>query len=223
MLAVVGQAKTQAEAEPPSRERLHALETQTSSDLNANRTRIDPLRVEVRRLSQQSTEVFHEREAIGRSLAVAQERLRWVTDQASSLEAELAARSEADRALEARLAAARGEVVQREQAVVEAESQLRGLRGETSEGASQDVADLAPGGAPPPWGGAGRASASTGCMPTWRPAKRAWRRGVRVSRRRASNWTQPGSAWRGVTAPGKNKRIGGRRPKGRPRPRKKRA
>jgi len=145
MLAVVGQAKTQAEAETASRERLHALETQTSSDLNANRTRIDTLRVEVRRLSQQSTEVFHEREAIGRSLAVSQERLRWVTDQASSLEAELAARSEADRALEARLVAARGEVVQREQAVAEAESQLRGLRGETSEGASQDVADLAPG------------------------------------------------------------------------------
>ena len=144
MLTVVGQAKAQAETETAARERLHALETQTASDLNANRTRIDALRLDVRRLSERSTEVFRGREGIGRGLAVGQERLRWVTEQASSLEAELAVRSEADRALEARLGAAREEVVLRQKAVAESERQLRELRGERSLGSSQDVAGMAP-------------------------------------------------------------------------------
>jgi chromosome segregation protein len=145
MLTVVGQAKAQAETETAAREGLHALETQTSADLNANRTRIDTLRQDVRRLSEQSTEVFREREGIGRSLAVGQERLRWVTDQATSLEAELAARSEADRALGVRLGAAREEVVLRERALAESERQLRELRGEVRPESIQDLADLAPG------------------------------------------------------------------------------
>jgi chromosome segregation protein len=131
MLDIVGQAKSQAEAETAAREQLHALEGQTSADLNANRTRIEALRQEVRRLAQQSTEVFREREAIGRELAVAQERLRWITEQAAALEAERASRSEAEAALEARLAAAREEAATRDLAVAQAEVELRSLRGET--------------------------------------------------------------------------------------------
>jgi chromosome segregation protein len=134
MLTVVGLAKAQAEAETAAREQLHALENRTSADLNANRARIDALRLEVQRLSQQSSEVFHQRETIGRDLAVAQERLRWVTDQAQSLEAELATRAESDRALEARLTAAREEVAQRKQALSHAELQLRVLSGEAVPG-----------------------------------------------------------------------------------------
>lgn len=130
MLAVVGETKSLAEAESSARERLHAREAQTSADLNANRARMDTLRLEVRRLSQQLSDVFREREAIGRSLAVAQERLRWVTDQTAALEVEVEARTDTDRVLQARLSAAREEVAQRQQAVAEAEAQMRELRGE---------------------------------------------------------------------------------------------
>ncbi len=130
MLAVVGATKSLAEAESSARERLHALEAQTSADLNANRARIDTLRLEVRRLSQQLSDVFRQRESIGRGLAVAQERLRWVADQATALEAEMAARTDTDRVLQARLSAAREEVIRRQQAVAEAEAQMRELRGE---------------------------------------------------------------------------------------------
>jgi chromosome segregation protein len=144
MLDVVGQARAQAESESAARERLHALESQTAADLNANRARIDALRQEVRRLSQQVTDVYREREAIGRDLAVTQERQRWITEQAASLEAERVARAGADAALEGRLAAARDETAARDLALAQAENELRGMRGETPL-ADSDSADLAPG------------------------------------------------------------------------------
>jgi chromosome segregation protein len=144
MLGVVAQARAQAEAEAAAREQLHRLETQTSTDLNSNRARIDELRQEVRRQSQQATEIYRERETIGRQLAVGQERLRWITEQAASLEAEAALRAETSSALETRVSAARDDVVQRVQAVAAAEAEIRALRGEVPAEGGDAGAVLAP-------------------------------------------------------------------------------
>ena len=61
---------------------------------------------------------------------MAQERLRWVTEQATALQVEMGGRAEADAALHLRLTAARDEVAMRQRAADEAEAQIRQLRGE---------------------------------------------------------------------------------------------
>ena len=130
MLAVVGEAKSGAEGESAARDRLQEEERRTADELNATRARINSLRLGLQRLSQQSSTAFREREAIGRGLAVAQERSRWVAEQAGALAAEAEARSEGEKAIRARLEAAQADMVQREKALAEAEARRRELLGE---------------------------------------------------------------------------------------------
>ena len=137
MMAVVGEAKRLAEEESAVRDRLHAEERRTAEELNVRRTRIDASRLGLQRLSQQSSFEFRERETIGRNLAVARERSRWVAEQVTALEVEVAAKAESGRALQGRLEAARAESLQREQALVAAETQRRELLGEGETGEAE--------------------------------------------------------------------------------------
>ncbi len=130
MLAVVAEARRQAEDESAARDRLHAEERRTAEALNTTRARIDASRLGLQRLSQQSSVLFRERETIGRNLAVAQERSGWVAEQAATLEAEVGARVEATRSLQVRLETVLAESVQREHALAAAEAQRRELLGE---------------------------------------------------------------------------------------------
>jgi len=137
MMAVVAESKRLAEDESAARDRLHAEERRTAEELNATRARIDASRLGLQRLSQQSSVEFRERETIGRNLAVARERSRWVAEQVTALEVEVAAKAEAGRALQGRLEAARAEGLQREQALVAAETQRRQLLGEGETGEAE--------------------------------------------------------------------------------------
>ena len=142
MLAVVAEARRLADEEAGRRESMHGQERTTSSELDATRARIEGLRLELQRLSQQSSTIYREREEIGRALAVAQERLRWVGEQAVALGGELEALASGEQALMDRLEAARAEVVERERVVADAEAQRRELLGEPSAGVEPDETEL---------------------------------------------------------------------------------
>ncbi len=130
MVGVVAEAKQVADQVAAERERLHGEERTTASELNALRATLDTRRGQVQQITAQMTDVFRERETIGRNLAVLQERLRWVTDQRAALEAELESRVEPDRIFDERVSAARDELAARQRGVEEAEARRRELLGD---------------------------------------------------------------------------------------------
>jgi chromosome segregation protein len=130
MLALVADARRIADEETGKREALHTEERATSAKLDETRIRIDGLRVTLQELSHQASALYRDREQIGRTLAVSQERLRWLAEQVAGLQGEVAALNAADETQGERLESARREVTAREQAAVDAETQRRELLGE---------------------------------------------------------------------------------------------
>lgn len=139
---IVARAREAAESETAGRDALRAREEQADRELTAARLRIDALRAGLHRNAQQASAAYRDREALGRKLAVAEERLRWLAEQGAALESESRETDSALAGLEARCLAARTDADERratyEQSVAERQA-LLGPAGESTPSVASGV------------------------------------------------------------------------------------
>lgn len=125
MVQQVGEAQQAADRARAGRDQLRQTLAVAEEQLAATRARIDRLRSEMHAASQQVSGLYGQRQVLGTRLAVAQERLRWLEEQAAQLESEGASLEQARSVPAQRLEAARTEVEARALALAEAERALQ--------------------------------------------------------------------------------------------------
>lgn len=118
---------------------LEAVEGQ----LSATRQRIDRLRAELHERSRQVSGLYGERERLGTQLAVAQERLRWLGEEAAQHNAELASVEEARGLLVPRLEAARAAAEAAQAALAQAEADRAAAQGAGAAGTQPGASPIA--------------------------------------------------------------------------------
>jgi chromosome segregation protein len=114
---IVTASRHEAAAQSGAREQVRQRQEETDQRLADARLEIDRLRADLHRASEELTALFARREALGRRLAVAGERLRWTGDRELAVTAEVEAALEEQRDAAARLAAIEGEIADRAQAL----------------------------------------------------------------------------------------------------------
>lgn len=90
LLENVKSSREETERRTQLRDKLQGKQTSAEQQLTTTRRRIDALRSQLHSLSQQVTGLYGEREVLGKQLAVAQERLRWLGEQESLTRSEVA-------------------------------------------------------------------------------------------------------------------------------------
>jgi chromosome segregation protein len=85
----VADATAIAEQQAANRENLRQEQTETEGEIRAVRGRVDQLREQLRDWSQQTSLVHQESERLGRRQAIAEERQRWLRDQADQYQVEI--------------------------------------------------------------------------------------------------------------------------------------
>jgi chromosome segregation protein len=123
----VQHARLEAEAHELNRDDLRRQQDDLEADMRRTRERIDALRAQLSSWSQQSSDLYRQREAAGRRLAVAQERKNGLAEQQTLVRTELEALNQERGALASQLQAAQLELDQRNQTLSEARAQLEEL------------------------------------------------------------------------------------------------
>ena len=90
LLHKVNEARARDEHKARIRTELRDQQETAERELSTTRRRIDVLRSQLHKLSQQVTTLYGEREVSGTKLAVAQERLRWLLEQEELMQSEIA-------------------------------------------------------------------------------------------------------------------------------------
>ena len=90
LLEKVKSSRGEIERRTLLRDKLQEKQAAAEGQLTTTRRRIDELRSQLHSLSQQVTSLYREREVLGKQLAVAQERLRWLGEQESLARSEVA-------------------------------------------------------------------------------------------------------------------------------------
>jgi chromosome segregation protein len=90
LLEKVKSSRAETERRTQRRDELQERQAAVEQQLSQTRRRIDDLRSQLHSLSQQVTGLYGEREGLGKQLAVAQERLRWLDEQETLMRSEIA-------------------------------------------------------------------------------------------------------------------------------------
>lgn len=91
----VAEVTAQAEEQSQNRENLRQEQTQTENEIRAVRAKVDELRGKLRGWTHDATLIHQEREHLGRQQAIAEERQRWLRDQADQYRQEISELEEA--------------------------------------------------------------------------------------------------------------------------------
>jgi chromosome segregation protein len=89
LLDRVTEVTMEAEEKTNDRDELRSQQENIERDLGTSRNQIDTYRSQIRVWTQQVSEMYSEREVMGRNLAVTQERLRWLAEQDGLIRAEI--------------------------------------------------------------------------------------------------------------------------------------
>jgi chromosome segregation protein len=108
MLETVARARETAGLQARTRDELRQAQVESDRLLEETRKRIQELRAELQQWSQEASESNQAREELGRKLAVAVERRRWLDEQAENMAAEIASLEESQTSLRSRLTEAEG-------------------------------------------------------------------------------------------------------------------
>jgi chromosome segregation protein len=138
----VTEALTSADDFRTTRDKLRDQQQKAESELLEIRSRITSLRDHVQTWTQEVSDLHRQRESVDRSLAVAAERTRWLNDQASVLEAEIASTDKRRESLRQRLDDERSDAEDRHKELEEAQSSIRLLRSDESEEESSVTKDI---------------------------------------------------------------------------------
>lgn len=120
--------RLEAEVQAAAREDVRQRQEETDRLLADARLEIDRLRADLHRTSEDLSSLFARREALGRRVAVAGERLRWTAERELIAAAEVAAAREEQQEAQARLAALEGEIAERDLAMQAAQTEIERLR-----------------------------------------------------------------------------------------------
>ncbi|MGD8822901.1 MAG: AAA family ATPase, partial [Anaerolineales bacterium] len=123
----VQHARLEAEANELNRDELRHQQDELEAKMRKTRERIDALRAQLSSWSQQSSDLYRQREAAGRRLAVAQERMNGLAEQQALVRTELDTLNQERAGLDSQLQAAQLELDQRNQTLLEARQQLEAL------------------------------------------------------------------------------------------------
>ncbi len=115
---------------------LRSKQDRGERDLATMRNQIDGYRVQIRTWSQQVSDLYREREVMGRNFAVTQERLRWLAEQVGLIRAEMGSLEQVRERLADGLTAAVAEEKIRQQALEAALAELQNLEQGTIESVS---------------------------------------------------------------------------------------
>lgn len=85
----VAEATTIAEQQAENRKNLRQEQTKTEGEIRTVRAKVDQLRGQLRDWTQQASLIHQERERLGRQQAIAEERQRWLRDQAEQYQGEI--------------------------------------------------------------------------------------------------------------------------------------
>lgn len=120
-------ARLEAEAHELNRDELRSQQDELEANMRKTRERIDALRAQLSSWSQRSSDLYRQREAAGRRLAVAQERMNGLAEQQELIRTELEALVQERVALDSQLQTAQSELDQRNHTLAEAREQLEEL------------------------------------------------------------------------------------------------
>jgi chromosome segregation protein len=119
------------------RDGLRQGQIEADRELSRVRMRIETLRRQIYQWSQQVSEHYDRREALGRQLAVAKERIRWLADQDEQLEADIFTHSREIAELDENISSAVEEVRQKKQVHLDAQAALEQIEEDNREGISR--------------------------------------------------------------------------------------
>ncbi len=122
----IAASRAQAGRQEAERERLRRRQEQTDQELNEIRASIDALRVRLHKKTAQTTQLYDRRDRVGRRLAVAEERLRWLQEQERQAETELAVLMHDEERIRRRLREAEAQQERHRQQVVDAPEDAQG-------------------------------------------------------------------------------------------------
>lgn len=135
LLDIVNEATLKAEAKARDRDKIRNQQENVERDLDTTRDQIDTCRSQIRTWTQRVSDLYSEREVMGRNFAVTQERLRWLVEQDGLIRVEIGTIEQArNRLLESITIAAEEERL-RQGALETALEELQGLE----QGASESV------------------------------------------------------------------------------------
>jgi len=123
----VGFIRQEAASLRAQRDELAGKQAAADRDLTAVRSTIGSLRTQLHEWSQAMSDLFRQREQLGRKFAVAQERNRWLTERLQSLEDAIAAEHARIEADQKRLESLREHIAQSKASIQEAEQAIRQL------------------------------------------------------------------------------------------------
>lgn len=127
LLQKVNQARAEDGHKAQIRDELRDQQETTERELSTTRRRIDVLRSQLHKWSQQVSGLYGEREVLGTKLAVARERLRWLLEQEELLQAEMTSLEQTRSGVVERLVEVREDGERTRQELVDAEAARREL------------------------------------------------------------------------------------------------
>ena len=127
LLQKVTEARARAEHKARIRDELRIQQETTEQELSTTRRRIDILRSQLHKWSQQVSGLYGEREVLGTKLAVAQERLRWLLEQEELMQSEMASLEQTRSGVVERLIRVREDSERTQQELADAEAARREL------------------------------------------------------------------------------------------------
>jgi chromosome segregation protein len=138
----VTETLTSADERRNERDKMREQQQNAEKELLEVRSRITTLRGQVQSWTQDISDLHRQRETVERSLAVAAERTRWLTDQQSLLETEIGSGEKRRASLSQRLASEKTEAEDRKKELEEAESSIRFFRSDDIKQASTSSEDI---------------------------------------------------------------------------------
>lgn len=128
LLETVAQAREAAGLQARARDDLRQGQVESDRLMEATRAQIHGLRAELQSWSQESSGMYGRREQLGRQLAVAGERRRWLDEQAQMMQAEVAALGLSRSELQTRLTEAESGLTSAASALAEIDTERQSLR-----------------------------------------------------------------------------------------------
>jgi chromosome segregation protein len=125
---ILAASREEAESQRRNRDEVRQRQEEVNRLLLSSRMERDRLRAELHRISEQQSGLFARREELGRAVAVAGERLKWMEDQERTLRLEIQAAEEERGEAESRLRYQQVELEQRQRAIADVDSELGRLR-----------------------------------------------------------------------------------------------
>ncbi len=136
LLDRVSEVTLEAEEKARDRDELRNKQESGERDLATTRSQIESFRTQIRTWSQRVSDLYSEREVMGRNFAVTQERLRWLAEQDDLIQAEIGNLEQMRERMADRLAHATEDEKVRQQALAAALEELQDLEQGTVESVS---------------------------------------------------------------------------------------